>query len=69
MARTKKKSTAKALPAKKKFGVKVYTKSSCGKTKAQANATAANIRKKGGLARVVKDKKTGKHCVYKRSRK
>lgn len=60
----RKKAAAKALPKTKAFNGKNYKKSSCGSTKTAANKTASNARKKGKLARVIKDPKTGKHCVY-----
>lgn len=60
----RKKAAAKALPKTKAFNGKNYKKSSCGATKTAAKKTADNARKRGKLARVVKDPKTGKHCVY-----
>lgn len=69
--RAKKRATGaaiKGLPKTKKFGGKTYTKSTCGKTKTAAKATAKRVRKSGKNARVVKDPKTGRHCVFTRGR-
>ncbi|MEO1626490.1 MAG: hypothetical protein AAFV25_15140 [Bacteroidota bacterium] len=64
----RKKSTAKPLPQTKKFNGKNYKKDSCSTTKTNAKKTAKGLREKGKLARVVKDPKTKKHCVYTRSK-
>ena len=56
--------SAKAsLPARKKFGKKVYTKLSCSKTKAAATAKAKSARKAGKAARVLKNP-SGGYCLF-----
>lgn len=67
--RARRKTTAKAaLPARKKFGKKTYTKVACSKTKTAANAKAKAARKAGKAARVVKNP-AGGHCVFTASSK
>lgn len=65
----KKKATKSATPARKMFGGKGYTKTSCSRTKTAAKKEAEAKRKSGKLARVVADKAAGRYCVYTRSAK
>ncbi len=60
----KRKAVTTALPASKKFGKKNYKQSACGMKKVDAKKKAETIRKGGKLARLVKNKSTGKYCVY-----
>lgn len=62
------KKKAKALPKRKKFGEKFYSKKACSTTKAGAKKTAESHRAKGKgkTARVVKDPVTKKWCTFTR---
>ena len=62
----RKKSVA-ALPARKEFGGKGYTKKACSRLKTAAKKTADSARASGKLARIVSNP-AGGYCVYVRSK-
>lgn len=62
----RKTASVKGLPQRKKYGDKTYSKSTCSQSKADATkkAKAHRASGKGKLARIAKDPKTGKYCVF-----
>lgn len=48
---------------------KKYVKKSCHATKGAAKAEQKTLHAKGYTARVVKDKETGKHCIFSAGKK